>query len=229
MKVDFHAANCGPVCKCGEGVLGRQSLEELEFTRSACAAAMNGQVYKLEQLLSRGSGLHGDGTPTDSSGYTPLHYAAQAGPDNSLLERLMDTAAANSDDGDDAGDSAANSDGDTPLHLAALGGHLAACELLDRRGAYAGAANNGGCTPLLMASAGGHLAVAKWVLAAYPAMLDQPDSDGATPLEMAAAHGHAEVAEWLLASGAKPTQRAEAAAADKKIAKTLKRARRNAE
>ena len=50
MKVDFHAANCGPVCKCGEGVLGRQSLEELEFTRSACAAAMNGQVDKLEQL-----------------------------------------------------------------------------------------------------------------------------------------------------------------------------------
>ena len=52
MKVDFHAANCGPVCKCGEGVLGRQSLEELEFTRSACAAAMNGQLDKLEQLLS---------------------------------------------------------------------------------------------------------------------------------------------------------------------------------
>ena len=46
---------------------------------------------------------------------------------------------------------------------------------------------------------------------------------------MAAAHGHADVVEWLLASGAKPTERAEAAAADKKIAKTLKRARRNAE
>ena len=35
--------------------------------------------------------------------------------------------------------------------------------------------------------------------------------------------------ELLLGDGAKPTQRAEAAAADKKIAKTLKRARRNAE
>ena len=68
-----------------------------------------------------------------------------------------------------------------------------------------------------------------WVHGVAPATLDQPDADGATPLEMAAAHGHADVAEWLLASGAKPTERAEAAAADKKIAKTLKRARRNAE
>ena len=40
---------------------------------------------------------------------------------------------------------------------------------------------------------------------------------------------YADVVEWFLASGAKPTERAEAAAADKKIAKTLKRARRNAE
>ena len=195
-------------------------------------------------LLSAGA----DASAANGDGNIPLHYAAQAGAGASLLKRLLiagggggvggpapasraaaSAAAATWAAAVATAASVANNDGDTPLHLAALGGHLAACELLQTRGADAGAANTGGCTPLLMASAGGHLAVVKWAHGVAPATLDQPDADGATPLEMAAAHGHADVAEWLLASGAKPTERAEAAAADKKIAKTLKRARRNAE
>ena len=169
-------------------------------------------------LLSAGA----DASAANGDGNIPLHYAAQAGADASILERLLTATGV-------TGVAATNSDGDMPLHLAALGGHLAACELFHGRGAAPSVANTGGCTPLLMASAGGHLAVVKWAHGVAPATLDQPDADGATPLEMAAAHGHADVAEWLLASGAKPTERAEAAAADKKIAKTLKRARRNAE
>jgi ankyrin repeat protein len=56
-----------------------QSLEELDFLRSACAAAQRGQLSKLEGLLSRKPDcVHWDGV-TGNSGYTPLHYAAREG------------------------------------------------------------------------------------------------------------------------------------------------------
>ena len=151
MKIDFHASNCGSVCNCGEGEVGRQSLEELEFTRSACAAAMNGQLDKLDQLLSRGSGLHGDGTLTDSSGYTPLHYAARSG--HAECARLLLRVGAVAAFGGHAQvvvllcDARADiarqdSDGDTPLHKAAAQGHQATTHVLASRCPAAAALRN---------------------------------------------------------------------------------------
>lgn len=56
-----------------------QSLEELDFMRSACSAAQRGQVELLQRLLARNpAAVRSDGAG-DSSGYTPLHYAARAG------------------------------------------------------------------------------------------------------------------------------------------------------
>lgn len=56
-----------------------QTLEELDFTRSACSAAQLGQTDKLARILGRNpEAVHSDGAG-GSSGYTPLHYAARAG------------------------------------------------------------------------------------------------------------------------------------------------------
>ncbi|GFH28017.1 ANK_REP_REGION domain-containing protein [Haematococcus lacustris] len=99
-------------CSCllapGARAVG-QSLDELEFARSACAAAQAGALDKLQRILAtHPEAVHSDGTATafpipaaiqlapqqaqrvtgvfvsgvcdpGSSGYTPLHYAARAG------------------------------------------------------------------------------------------------------------------------------------------------------
>ena len=63
-----------------EGTPYDQRLEELDFLRSACAAAQRGQAAALAALLARRGekALHDDGV-AGGSGYTPLHYAAREG------------------------------------------------------------------------------------------------------------------------------------------------------
>mgnify|MGYP002413607140 CR=1 FL=1 len=54
-------------------------MQEMEFTRSACAAAQAGDVARLATLIERNPGcVHHDGTG-ERTGYTPLHYAAHNG------------------------------------------------------------------------------------------------------------------------------------------------------
>lgn len=56
-----------------------QSLDELQFTRSACHAAQLGQIDRLQRILATNPGaVHSDGG-AGTSGYTPLVYAARAG------------------------------------------------------------------------------------------------------------------------------------------------------
>ena len=45
---DHHADGCG--C-CSHSAPGQQSLDELAFLKSACAAAQQGNVGKLERIL----------------------------------------------------------------------------------------------------------------------------------------------------------------------------------
>ena len=203
MKVDFHAANCGPVCKCGEGVLGRQSLEELEFTRSACAAAMNGQVDKLEQLLSRGSGLHGDGTPTDSSGYTPLHYAARNG--HVECARLLLRLGAVSD--------AMTNGGATALHRAAFGGHTQVAVLLCDARADMARQDSDGDTPLHKAAAQGHQATTHMLASRCSAAAALRNRKGRTPEDVARSEELGKKLRAQLAGQGVPSQEAEALSA----------------
>ena len=175
MKIDFHASNCGSVCNCGEGEVGRQSLEELEFTRSACAAAMNGQLDKLDQLLSRGSGLHGDGTLTDSSGYTPLHYAARSG--HAECARLLLRFGAVAD--------AVTNGGATALHRAAFGGHAQVVVLLCDARADIARQDSDGDTPLHKAAAQGHQATTHVLASRCPAAAALRNRKGRTPEDAA--------------------------------------------
>jgi hypothetical protein len=201
MKIDFHASNCGSVCNCGEGEVGRQSLEELEFTRSACAAAMNGQLDKLDQLLSRGSGLHGDGTLTDSSGYTPLHYAARSG--HAECARLLLRFGAVAD--------AVTNGGATALHRAAFGGHTQVVVLLCDARAGIARQDSDGDTPLHKAAAQGHQATTHVLASRCSAAAALRNRKGRTPEDAARSEELGQKLRAQLAGQVVPSQEADSA------------------
>eukprot|EP00887_Chlorella_sp_A99_P000878 scaffold5.g878.t1 len=101
----------------------------------------------------------------------------------------------------------------TPLHLAALHGHLDVVEALlapaatpAGGGAPAAADPNArsleGATPLHLAALGGHAAVVARLCRARGVLPDVPDHQGRTPLHVAAARGHDAVVVELWARGA---------------------------
>jgi len=92
-----------------------------------------------------------------------------------------------------------DSDGQTPLHLAAWNDQRELVELLLVGKAEVNAKDKFGQTPLHLATDMGHKDVAKLLLASQ-AEVNAKDNDGRTPLHMPAAKGYQEVAELLLAS-----------------------------
>ena len=66
----------GECACCARPTALAQSLDELDFARSAGAAASTGDTARLRALLAARPGRAGEAAP---SGHTPLHYAARAG------------------------------------------------------------------------------------------------------------------------------------------------------
>lgn len=111
---------CAAGCACcTRAQPASQSLEEVEFAKSACAMAQTGNTQKLARLLAqRPECVHSDGTSgarcahpdakrrmleaglytkgllwrAGSSGYTPIHYAARAGH-FAAVQMLLDAGA----------------------------------------------------------------------------------------------------------------------------------------
>ncbi len=94
--------------------------------------------------------------------------------------------------------------GSTPLHLAALGGHVECVKMLLRKSAnaavLANAATSYGATPLHEAAMRGSVEVVKLLLAAGANPLAQ-NRLGETALHLAMSQGHKEVGKVLLESG----------------------------
>lgn len=140
-------------CRCHEvshGAAG-QDLDELEFQKSACFAAMIGDVAKLERILERHpEQIHQDGRqqsgegvcelhPATSSGYSPLIYASRAGQVEAVKLLLRKGAYV---------DRQTTEMRSTALHRAAVAGHAEVVRLLLDAGADASIRDCDGMTPL---------------------------------------------------------------------------------
>lgn len=94
-----------------------------------------------------------------------------------------------------------NTDGFTPLHVAALHGHSALAALLIRHGASVNARTNQSATPLHLASQNSHIQVMRFLLECN-AKLNKKDHYGNTPLIQACLCGNLETVTTLLQSNA---------------------------
>uniref|UniRef100_A0AAX7TDC8 VPS9 domain-containing protein n=1 Tax=Astatotilapia calliptera TaxID=8154 RepID=A0AAX7TDC8_ASTCA len=94
-----------------------------------------------------------------------------------------------------------NVDGFTPLHVAALHGHLPLATLLIRHGANVNARTNQSATPLHLACQNSHIPVVRFLLECN-AKLNKKDHYGNTPLIHACLRGNLDTATILLQSNA---------------------------
>ena len=121
-----------------------------------------------------------------------LFKAAQAG--SSRICKVLLCAAAGTDP-----NQANNSDGATPLDVAACIGHAAVvAQLLAAPGTDPNQARDDGTTPLYIAAYKGHAEVIALLLAATGTDPNQANNNGTTPLYIAAQEGYAGVAAQLL-------------------------------
>ena len=126
----------------------------------------------------------------DSTGSTPLHWAAQNGQKGAvkILLGLDDVNPGKLDNHDR-----------TPLWWAARNGHKGVVKiLLGREDVNPDTQDNRGRTPLWWAACDGHEGVVKILLGRGDVNPDKPDNGGQTPLLWAASNGHEGMVKILL-------------------------------
>jgi len=144
------------------------------------AMAALGDVGRTSALLDQDPALVRARDET-TSGFSPLHYAAQYGH-RQLAELLLAKG---------ADPESADALGTTPLRIAAISGHEEVAEALIDSGAKA---------DIFVASAFGDVERVRSLLQEDPARANARHRS--TPLHVAAERGHMEVIEFLLAAGA---------------------------
>jgi len=178
-----HSASCG--CALRPQPV-QQSLDELEFERSACKAALDGNVPRLEHLASTRPHLLDEAS--GGAGLVPLHYACRAGKVAAVQFLLRHGSSSSAGGGGGARGGAwrafcTSVGGATPLHKAAASGHAEiVAMLLDSCGGVGAGAEEGKSEA---DDAARSLAMAA-------------DADGATALHLACASGRQEAAALLL-------------------------------
>ncbi|KAI0228044.1 Ankyrin repeat and sterile alpha motif domain-containing protein 1B [Lamellibrachia satsuma] len=93
-----------------------------------------------------------------------------------------------------------DSNGDTPLHLAALNGHAEAVRLLLQHEGSANMEDSRGCFPLHLAAWNGHANICRILLTHGPsiAKVNEQNAISETALHCAAQYGHDQVVSVLL-------------------------------
>ncbi|KAL5331401.1 hypothetical protein ACEPPN_000931 [Leptodophora sp. 'Broadleaf-Isolate-01'] len=160
-----------------------------EITRDLCL---------LPELRTKWTKISNDHNAIPAAG-PPLCLASALGLDRAVGMFLLkqDLTSIDLEDKVDSTDSY----GRTPLHWAAMNGHIEVVKQLLEKGANVAVANSsGGWTPLHQATWNGHVEVVKQLLE-KGANTTVTDSEGRTPLYWAAMNGHVEVVKLLQGSG----------------------------
>ena len=95
-----------------------------------------------------------------------------------------------------------DSEGNTPLCLAAQDGNLTQAQQLIRRGANVHHINLDGDNALTLAAAGGHLTFIEWLDSHCPQFVNHENYYAETALTLAARHGHQPLVQCLVSRGA---------------------------
>ena len=98
-----------------------------------------------------------------------------------------------------------DSQGNTPLCLAARAGNLAQAQQLILRGADVHHINLDGDNALTLAAVGGHLTFITWLDSHCPQPVNHENYYGETALTLAARHGHQPLVRWLVSRDASVT------------------------
>ena len=190
----LHLAAAQPEAACLEGLLERKAnvnaADEAGLT-PVLWAARAGNLAALERLAKAGSSL----IKKTKRGDSALHLAVEA-KTLDVLKFLVEKKKQYPD--------AKNTQGQTPLHAAALAGAGEAVTYLLSKKAYPGAKDKDGRIPLHAAAGRGQLAVVKLLLE-KKSWLDNTDFKKRTPLFLAIMNGRIEVATFLVAQGASLT------------------------
>lgn len=190
----LHLAAVQNDAACLEGLLERKAnvnaADQAGLT-PVLSAARAGNLAALERLAKAGSSL----LKKTKRGDSALHLAVEA-KTLDVLKFLVEKKKQYPD--------AKNTQGQTPLHAAALAGAGEAVNYLLSKKAYPGAKDKDGRIPLHAAAGRGQLAVVKLLLE-KKSWLDNTDYKKRTPLFLAIMNGRIEVATFLVAQGASLT------------------------
>lgn len=168
-----------------------QKLVDADPSLALFAAAMQGDVARLESLLSANRSLI---SVLSSDGWTPLHLAALFGRADAvrlLINKGADVAAR-------SGNAMAN----TALHAAAAGRASGVAKILIECGASPNARQTGGWTPLHAAAQNGDVELAQALLDSGADVTIRADNQQ-SPLDLALTKGQQAMVELLEARGAR--------------------------
>ena len=203
-----------PIPRRAAATLVVVGLSGLAFGGEIHDAARDGNLENVKALLNDHPDLIF--SKDNEHGWTPLHWAAVMGHKGMMELLLAHGAEVNVHEAAAGGllekvkallkDNpdvvfSKDSNGATPLQVAAGYGHRDVAELLLASQADVNAKNPFGQTPLHWAAVGGHKDVAALLLA-NEADVNAKDKKGDTPLHGAASRGHKDVMEVLLANKA---------------------------
>jgi ankyrin repeat protein len=150
MKTMDHPEGCS-CCALPTGAA--ETLDEVLWSKSICAAASSGDLARVQQILARSNGqaVHSNGRG-GFTGHSPLHYASRAGHIEIVKLLLSNNADPNRQ---------TTAGGATALHRAAFSGHLQIVKLLLDYGASPLLHDRDGCTALDKSISQGHEAVTR--------------------------------------------------------------------
>lgn len=189
------AAGSGHV-DCVEFLLSRRaSAQDTDKTRNKAIhhSSYNGHANVVEALLNRRADPH----EHNSGGMQVAAAAADAKLGSDRVLRVLLAARADLSSGE-------NANGQTPLHVSAQSGHVAAVRTLVALRANVQATAQGGVSPAHMAGFGGHVAVMEH-LGKGKADLNAKSDDGWRPIHAATQGGHAALVGALLQLRASPS------------------------